>query len=80
MIGPKYTGSRNLDKLDVCLIPFIYLLRLTLNILSVVIFLMPTPANLGKVIQNGIPWMEIIILHTTTLPITQFYLLNLING
>ena len=45
-----------MDKVDLCLIPFIYLLRLTLNILSVVIFLMPTPANLGKAIQNGITW------------------------
>ena len=69
-----------MDKVDLCLIPFIYLLRLTLNILSVVILLMPTPANLGKVIQNGIPWMAIISLHTTTLPINQFYLLNLMNG
>ena len=68
-----------MDKIDLCLIPFIYLLRLTLNILSVVIFLMPTPENLGKAIQNGIPWMAIISLHTTTLPISQFYLLNLMN-
>ena len=41
---------------------------------------MPTPANLGKAIQNGTPWMVILGLHTTNLPINQFYLLNLMNG
>ena len=41
---------------------------------------MPTPANLGKAIHNGIPWMAIISLHTTTIPTSQCYLLNLMNG
>ena len=58
-----------MDKLDLGLIPFIYLLRLIITILSVEMFLLPTPRNLGKVIRKGAPWMAIISLQTTSLSI-----------
>ena len=58
-----------MDKLDLGLITFIYLLRTTLTILSVAMFLLPTPGNLGIAIRRGAPWMAIISLHTTSLSI-----------
>ena len=58
-----------MDKIDLGLIPFIYLLQLTLTVLSVAMFLLPTPGNLGKAIMRGAPWMAIISLHTTSLSI-----------
>ena len=58
-----------MDKLDLNLIPFIYLLRLTLTILSVAMLLLPTPGNLQKAIRRGALWMAIISLHTTSLSI-----------
>ena len=61
-----------MDKLYLALIPFIYLLQMTLTILSVAMFLLPTPGNLGKAIRRGAPWMAIIILHTTSLSIQYF--------
>ena len=65
ILGPEYTGSRSMDKLDLVLIQFIYLLLLTLTILSVAMFLFPTSGNLGKTIRRATLWMAITSLHTT---------------
>ena len=61
--SPKFPGVDNrniaMDNIDLVLIPFIYLLRLTLTILSVEMFLLPSPGNLGKAIRRGALGMEI---------------------
>ena len=68
-----------MDKLYLGLIPFIYLLWMTLTILSVVMFLLPSPGNLGKATRRGAPFMEIIILHTTSLSIHSLSIQKLMD-
>ena len=68
-LGPECTDSRSMDKLYICLIPFIYLPRMTLTILSLAFYLMPHISTIGRVFRNSAPWAEIIILQTITLSI-----------
>ena len=58
-----------MDKLDICLIPFIYLLQTTLTILSIALYLMPPPLTTERAFRNSAPWAEIISLHINTLSI-----------
>ena len=48
-----------MDKLDLCLIPFIYLFRTTLIILSAFTFIAHTPSIIGIELKNTLTWMTI---------------------
>ena len=56
-------GSRSMDKLDFCLIPFIHFFRLTLTILSVAILFLPTPSTVGRSLNNSLTWTAVFSLH-----------------
>ena len=56
-------GSRLMDKIDFCLIPFIYLFQLTLTILNVATFFVPTPSTIGRALKNILTWTTIFSLH-----------------
>ena len=56
-------GCRPMDKLDLVLIPLLYLFRMTLTLISVVINLMPTPSKVFTEISNSITWTDITSLH-----------------
>ena len=53
-----------MDKIDIILIPFIYLLRTTLTILNKIYRSVPTPSKLWSVPRNGATWIAIIGLHS----------------
>ena len=48
-----------MDKLDMCLIPFIYMLRRTLIILSAFTFIAHTPSIIGREFKYTLTWMGI---------------------
>ena len=52
-----------MDKLDLVLIPLLYLFRMTLTFISVAIKFMPTPSKVWTAIRNAITWTAIISLH-----------------
>ena len=52
-----------MDKLDLCLIPFIYLFRMTLTILSTFNFIVHNPSIIGREFKNTLTWMEISGMH-----------------
>ena len=52
-----------MDKLDLVLIPLLYLFRTTLTLISVAIKFMPTPSKVWTSIRNAITWNNIISLH-----------------
>ena len=52
-----------MDKLDLVLMPLIYLLRMTLTLISVAIKFMSTPSKVWTAIGNTITWTAIISLH-----------------
>ena len=47
-----------MDKLDLFLIPFIYLFRATLIILSEFTFIFHTPSIIWRELKNTLTWME----------------------
>ena len=53
-------GSRKLDKIDVCLIPLIYLFRLTLTLVSTTFCI---PHFVYNTINNGATWTSIVCIH-----------------
>ena len=52
-----------MDKLDLVLIPLLYLLQMTLTLISVAITFKPTPSKVCTEIRNAMTWTAIIILH-----------------
>ena len=58
-----------MDKVDICLITFIYLIRMTLTIIFVALYPMPPPSTIGRTSRNSALWAAIFSLHTTTLSI-----------
>ena len=52
-----------MDKFDICLIPLVYLFRMTLTIISLATFLVPTPSKIGSALRNGITWIFYNIIH-----------------
>ena len=65
-----------MDKLDFCLVPFLYSFRVTLTILSVVIPFMPTPLKLWTAFKNGAIWTAIIGLHSILFVLSALYRLT----
>ena len=55
-------GSRSMDKLDFCLIPFIYLLRLIVTILFVSTLFVHTPSKIERTLKNSLTWADMCIL------------------
>ena len=39
-----------MDKIDLIMIPFLYLFRMTISILSLLILLVPTPTTIGRIL------------------------------
>ena len=52
-----------MDKIDLDLIPLLYLFRMTLTLISVVMNFMPTPPKVWTEISNAITWTAIISLN-----------------
>ena len=52
-----------MDKFYICLIPLVYLFRMTLTIISLAIYLVPTPSKIGSALRNDIIWIVYIIIH-----------------
>ena len=52
-----------MDKLDLVLIPLLYLFRMTLTVTSVAMNFMPTPSKVWTAIRNVITWTAIMSLH-----------------
>ena len=72
-------GSRSMDKLGICLIPFINLLRMTLTILSVLFLLMRPPLTIWRAFRNSSQSTAILILHTTKLYIPIKKILEILS-
>ena len=52
-------GIRPMDKLDFCLIPLVYFLRMNFTTLSVATLLVPTPSTIERALKNGAKWTAI---------------------
>ena len=52
-----------MDKLDICIIPLIYLFRMTLTFLSFAIVFVPTPLKIWSALKNGLTWIALISIH-----------------
>ena len=63
LLGPEHTGCIPMDKLDLVLIPLLYLFRMTLTLISVAINFMPTPSKVWKAIRISITWNAFISPH-----------------
>ena len=64
MKGPELPGNRHVDKIDIILIPFFYLvwMALTLTFLAKLI-LKGTPYFIGRTLFNGCIWTSISLIH-----------------
>ena len=65
-----------MDKLDLVLIPLLYLFHITLTLISVAIKLMPTPSKFWTEIRNAITWTAIISLHMILFVISALHRLT----
>ena len=72
-------GSRCMDKLDFCLIPFVYLFRMNFGILSLALFLsLHFPTIVRKALQNTSRWIALICIHLILFTLSALYrLLNI---
>ena len=52
-----------MDKLDLVLIPLLYLFRMTLTLISVAMNFMPNTSKVWTAIRNAITWTDIISIH-----------------
>ena len=52
-----------MDRIDMCLVQFIYLFQTTLIILSVFAFIVHTPSIIGREFKNTLTWMAISVIH-----------------
>ena len=76
IIGPEHTGCRPMDKLDLVLIPLLYLFWMTSTLISVAINLMPTSSKVSTAIRNAITWTTIISLHMILFVLSALHRLN----
>ena len=61
-IGPDIK-NRKLDKIDICLIPVIYLIRMTFTTFFFAISLLPTLSQIVKVPVNTLTWITVFGIH-----------------
>ena len=67
-------GSRRMDKLVFCLIPFVCLFRMTFNILSLALFLaLYFPTIVQKALQNTAKWIALICIHLILFTLSALY-------
>ena len=62
-----------MDKIDFCLIPFIYLFQPTLTILTIATLFILTPYTIGKALKNSLTLNTIFILHMTLFVLPGFH-------
>ena len=64
MKGPELPGNRHVDKLDITLIPFVYLFRLALTLTCLAkLLIIGTPCFIGRSLFNGCIWTSISFIH-----------------
>ena len=74
-VGPD-VGSRCMDKLYFCLIPFVYLFQMTFSILSLALFLaLNFPTIVRKALQNAALWIALICIHLILFTLSALYYL-----
>ena len=67
-------GSIRMDELDFCLIPFVYLFRITFSILSLALFLaLHFPTIVRKALQNAARWIALICIHLILFTLSALY-------
>ena len=69
-------SCRPMDKLDLVLIPLLYLLRMTLTLISVSMNFMPTPSKFWTAIRNTITWTDIISLYLILFFLSALHILT----
>ena len=74
-MGPELAGNKFIDKLDFCLIPFIYLFRKTLIILSAFTFIVHIPSIIGREFKNTLTWMLISGMHLILIMMSGLHIL-----
>ena len=62
-----------MNKLYICLIPLIYLFRMTLTLLSFSRVFVPTPLKLGSALNNGLTWISLISIHLIIFVLKQLH-------
>ena len=55
--------DRKMDKLDILMIPLVYLIQMTLIILSAVYYLVLNPSKIGRELKSLTIWIQYICLH-----------------
>ena len=65
-----------MDKLDMCLIPVIYLFRTTLKLLSEFTFIVHAPSIIGREFKNIITWMAIAGIHLILIILSSLHSLT----
>ena len=74
LIGKFDVGSRCMDKLDFCLIPFVYLFWMTFSILSLALFLaLYFPTIVTKALQNTAIWIALTCIHLILFTLSALY-------
>ena len=69
-------GSICMDKLDFCLIPFVYLFRMTFSILLLALFLaLYFTTIVTKALQNTAIWIGLICIHLILFTLSALYCL-----
>ena len=63
-------------KLDLVLIPLLYLFRMNLTLISVAIKCMPTSSKVQTTIRNAITWTVIIIIHLILFVLSDLHILT----
>ena len=73
IVGPD-VGSRRMDKLDLCLIPYVYLFQMIFSILSLALFLaLYFPEIVKKVLQNTARWIALICIRLILFTASESY-------
>ena len=62
-LGPEHMDCRPMDKLDLVFIPFLYLFRTTILLISIALHFIPTPLKIWTVLCNSITWTAVFSLH-----------------
>ena len=73
ILGPEHTGSKFMDRLNFCLIAFVFFLQMTLTILSVAMFLVKNPSTIGIALVNGAKWTAIFCLYPIIFALSELH-------
>ena len=64
-----------MDKLDLCMIPFIYQFKTTLILLSESTFIFRTPSIIGRGLKYSLTWMTIAGMHLILFVLSGLHIL-----